>query len=526
MSRSLDIAKILRATEIDNTTNNPLITNTNQLGGGMDSSAVQSVPMQYYGTLDSLPMTNLSIGLQAFVEENRRHYVSNGSGWYNTGYSIGASPYWDSDPLSTYEIVDSATPLIVIAKPQDSDTANFVNQSFGSDSAQYMATITNDSSVFTFTPKTKVEIGNAVAAGNLTDSDGDFVYTFKWSDGINFISKEVTITYNATGFIVLPFVNGGDRGFVFAGRKWPASYNSTTGSNNVSYVGIQYFNTTSPGNASSFGNLNAGSVNEDAYPGSSNSWCDNAAGNMSNGTRALFGAGNNYQSLTNNDYIQYITCATFSSVAIFGQLTRGGYGKGGTSDGIKALMSDGGNRRQIDYVTIDTTGNASDFGDMQSYSSRGAGFSDGVKCVWNVGQSASYGYEYVTAATLSNATTFGYAVQSRYDASCAHGNTTYGMTMGGDTNGSTAISSVEYIVFQTLGNATNWGSSLPQTRKNNAGCGNSNTAFSCGGEDASGNGYLNNIYAISMDVVGNSASDFGDLAVNHQSGVGNSGNAA
>ena len=320
--------------------------------------------------------------------------------------------------------------------------------------------------------------------------------------------------------------NGGDRGFVFAGRKWPASYNSTTGSNNVSYVGIQYFNTTSPGNASSFGSLDAGSVNADGYPGSNNSWCDNAAGNMSNGTRALFGAGNNYQSLTYNDYIQYITCATFSSVAIFGQLTRGGYAKGGASDGIKALMSDGGNRRQIDYVTIDTTGNASDFGDLQAYSSRGAGFSDGIKCVWNCGQSASYGYEYVTAATLSNAVTFGNPVQSRYDASCAHGNTTYGMTMGGDTNGSTAISSIEYIAFQTLGNASDWGSNLPQTRKNNAGCGNSNTAFSCGGEDASGNGYLEQIYAISMDVVGNSASDFGDLAVDHQSGVGNSGNAA
>ena len=85
---------------------------------------------------------------------------------------------------------------------------------------------------------------------------------------------------------------------------------------------------------------------------------------------------------------------------------------------------------------------------------------------------------------------------------------------------------VEYITFQTLGNASGWGSNLPQTRKNNAGCGNSNTAFSCGGEDANGNGYLEQIYAISMDVVGNSASDFGDLAVDHQNGVGNSGNAA
>lgn len=198
MSRSLDIAKILRATEIDNTTNSPLITDPNQLGGGMDSSAVQSVPMQYYETLDSLPITNLSIGLQAFVEENRKHYVSNGSGWYNTGYEIGAAPYWDSEPLSTYEITDSATPLVITALALDSDNPNLVNQSFGSDSAQYMATITNDSSVFTFTPKTKEQIATAIAAGNLTDSDGDFTYTFKWSDGINFVAKAANIIYNTS----------------------------------------------------------------------------------------------------------------------------------------------------------------------------------------------------------------------------------------------------------------------------------------------------------------------------------------
>ena len=62
--------------------------------------------------------------------------------------------------------------------------------------------------------------------------------------------------------------------------------------------------------------------------------------------------------------------------------------------------------------------------------------------------------------------------------------------------------------------------------KNNAGCGNSNTAFSCGGEDASGNGYLEQIYAISMEVVGNNATDFGDCTVDLFRCAGNSGNAA
>ena len=515
MSRSLDIAKILRATEIDNTTNSPLITNADQLGGGMDSSAVQSVPMQYYETLDSLPLTNLSLGLQAFVEENRKHYISNGSGWYNTGYEIGASPYWDSDPLSTYTIVDSATPLIVIAKPQDSDTVNFVNQSFGSDSAQYMATVSNDSSVFTFTPKTKTEIASAINAGNLTDSDGDFVYTFKWSDGINFVAKEVTITYNTRGIVDLPFVNGGDRGFIISGRQWPAQYNSTTGSNNVSYPYIQYFNTTSPGNASTFGSMNEFR----AY----------IAGNMSSGTRALNAGGSGYYT-TKTDKIQYFTCATTNSSSDFGDCFYESTGKAGASDGTKALITSGDtsyNYLRLDYVTIASTGNAQQFGDMASHSDYNSGMSDGVRCVFNGANNNTY--QVVTAATFSDATTFGNMANYRRKATAAHGNAMYGLTMGGQNSGSNEINNVEYIVFQTAGNAVDWGSNLLQVRDENAGTGNSNTAFSCGGTQAYGNTstqYTNEIYAISMEVVGNNATDFGDCTRNMFRCAGNSGNAS
>ena len=176
-SRTLDIVNFLRATELENPNNEALVKSGTSFG--LDSASVQTIPIKYYSTLDSLPVTNLSLGLQAFVDENKRQYISDGTGWYNLPYTIGAAPYWDSDPLSSYTIIDSQTPLIVIAKPQDSDNSNFINQSFGSDSAEYMADISIDSSVFTFTPKTKIEIGNAIAAGNLTDSNGDFIYTFK-----------------------------------------------------------------------------------------------------------------------------------------------------------------------------------------------------------------------------------------------------------------------------------------------------------------------------------------------------------
>ena len=150
---------------------------TTQLGVGF---------VAIYDSVGELPITNINQGDGAYVKSVNGYYISDGIGWRSTTLA-NKDPYWEIEPSGTdREIVDSATPLIVIAKANDSDNPNLVNQSVGSDSAQYMVDVTNDSSVFTFTPKTKLQIADAVAAGNLTDSNGDFVYTFKWSDGINF----------------------------------------------------------------------------------------------------------------------------------------------------------------------------------------------------------------------------------------------------------------------------------------------------------------------------------------------------
>ena len=166
---------------------------------GLDSSQVSAISgsgVSVYETLDSLPSTGLTAGDEAFVKSNYRLYVSNGLGWYNTTL-VNRNPRWDSggEPDASYSIADSSTPLIITARAIDSDNGNLINQSNATDSAQYMATISNDSSVWTFTPKTKSQIGASVAAGDLSDSNGDFIYTFKWSDGVSVLSKPVTISY-------------------------------------------------------------------------------------------------------------------------------------------------------------------------------------------------------------------------------------------------------------------------------------------------------------------------------------------
>tara|TARA_B100001094_G_scaffold332670_1_gene405762 strand:- start:125 stop:2152 length:2028 start_codon:yes stop_codon:yes gene_type:complete len=181
---------------------------------GLDSAQVLNITgsaLQVFDALDSLPMTGLSEGDEAFIKNTNRLYISDGSGWYNTTL-VNRTPTWSTEPDATYDIADSATPLVITALATDSDNpdTSLLNQSVATDSAQYMVDVSNDSSVWTFTPKTASQIGAAVAAGNLTDSNGDFVYTFKWSDGISFVSKSVTIAYNpasgggsasATGFL-------------------------------------------------------------------------------------------------------------------------------------------------------------------------------------------------------------------------------------------------------------------------------------------------------------------------------------
>jgi hypothetical protein len=188
-SKVRDIAKILGKTETNNETNIALRLSTENVG------------LSVYATLDDLPTTGLTAGDTGFIPPTNRLYVSNGSGWYNIALS-NATPRWITEPNTTYDITDSATPLVITAKATDSDNSdiNLLHQSFVSDSAQYLVDISRDSSVYTFTPKSQDSIGASVTSGDLTDSDqNNFIYTFKWSDGINFISKAVTINYNFGG---------------------------------------------------------------------------------------------------------------------------------------------------------------------------------------------------------------------------------------------------------------------------------------------------------------------------------------
>lgn len=502
MSRSLDIAKILRATELDNTENNRLLYEGEDVRG-VDSATVQSTGMQYYSTLDSLPTTNLEVGLLSFVEENRRLYLSDGNGWYNTAYVASALPYWVTEPDSTYEIIDSATPLTITALANDSDNPLLVNQSFGSDSQEFMATVSNDSSVFTFTPKSADSISQSVIAGDLTDSNGDFVYTFKWSDGVNFVAKEVTITYNITS-------SGGGSSW-YGSRAWstggrtsdtsapysgynntihlsiPTQSNSTQTQDIFSYPGQVGFQAsgvsdstclvvggsdTGPTSITDIRNFNCATLGASVSHGSLTPVFTNGEdgymnnGSLSDGDRCVFQAAFDYQTGTSTaTTMGYVSIQNAGDATDFGELTQGRRGTASSNDSTRGLFVGGeagtGGYNTIDYITIQTAGDATDFGDY-NYSVRSpASTSDATMTIVSGGRwagSAATMYNtycgYVTIQTPGNASSFGNLQNARREHMMSSDGT-YAVTWGGRAPGTPSYALAhEYQVFATQGNAT------------------------------------------------------------------------
>ena len=556
MGRSRDIAKFLSATEAENTDNlNLLHTGSNV---GVDSAQAQRIGIQTYSTLDSLPMTDLEQGEQAFITGTNRLYISNGAGWYNVGL-VNATPRWDSggEPDAEYTIADSATPLIITARAIDSDNSdkNLLNQSFVTDSAQYMVNISNDSSVFTFTPKSADSIGIEVGAGNLTDSNGDFVYTFKWSDGINFVSKAVTIGYSpAGGGAPAEGTFYGNRGIYFSG------YASTGGS-----TVIDYWDMVTASNATKFGDLDVG-------------YRYYAGGAASSNSRALYmggsGDGTDYSDTYagyGTNKISYITCATPANALDFGDLSQHSRiaSNAVEGDGTYAVSAGGGSlassnqastdysRSQMEYVTIATTGNSSAMGNLTYAREDGSALSNGTRMVVGGGMfmahsSAGYSNMYVTynvmdyfvVANFGSAGDFGDLLSHTTQlAGAGTGSGDRGLFMGGldrtpysgnSYPPSTYSDVMQYITVSTPSNATDFG----DLRGGFAGTQASGDAYThgcCNGTNAqfvggytyrSGSAaYLSEIQDVVMDTLGN-ATLHGDLTVARYGGGATSGAAA
>ena len=476
----------------------------------------------YYDTLDSLPITGLTSGDQAFVSATERYYVSDGNGWFNTTL-INKNIRWDSggEPSASYSIVDSATPLIITARAADSDNANFLNQSFGSDSAQFMATVTNDSSVFTFTPKTAAQIGASVAAGDLTDSNGDFIYTFKWSDGLSFVNKAVTITYSPSGFTGTNW--NGSRVLFNAGQANSATY---------SYVDeIEYFDITTLGNSQSFGNVSEIKSKVVAVSSAQRNVIMNGFGHLS--TQTPPGSGRNM------DEMEYVDFATPANAVSFGLLATGSHDAAAGSNGTRGIIGGGdiattSPTARMEYITIDTTSNASSFGNMSNARHNLMSTNDDTYLGFLEGYASSNsinnGNTWVTMDTLGNSSSTGDLYPFR------HGNggrgvcsdNTYGVVFGGNASlgGSSWNNEIRYLTIATKSDGSDFGDCLTSLAHNaQAGYAETKRGVSMGGFYNPGTNQIDTIQYITIDTPSN-AQNFGTLTTTKDYGYGSSGNAA
>jgi hypothetical protein len=188
MSRVRDITKFLEETRKTNTSLKALRPSTTST---IDSAAVlvmkNASGMSVFSTLDSLPVTSLTTGQQAYVTENSRIYVSNGNGWYNVAV-VNATPSLSLSASGTIALTaGSATTITMTATDSDNDDASLVlSLESGGDLFKF-ATVSQDSSVVTITPRTE---DSATTLG----SDGSATLTFKASDGINQATVQNTFT--------------------------------------------------------------------------------------------------------------------------------------------------------------------------------------------------------------------------------------------------------------------------------------------------------------------------------------------
>ena len=183
--------------------------------------------------------------------------------------------------------------------------------------------------------------------------------------------------------------------------------------------------------------------------------------------------------------------------------------------GVACMGDNNGNSEVYDFVTIATLGNATDFGDCTSPArfdpaacadaTRGVCFGGGISASQNI-------IEYITVATEGNATDFGdMTAATRHNTGMA--DATYGLSTGGYT--SSVVNSIDYVTIQTLGNAQDFGDLSDNTRSH-ASCADATRGLVMTGYR---NALTLSITYLTIASTGNSTT-FGDVTVARQSAAG------
>ena len=368
------------------------------------------------------------------------------------------------------------------------------------------------------------EYNTSAAQTTFQDSDVNGNVLSYSADGIIVYYNGVlmpTSDYTATDGSSVVFTTAVDSGGTVTIAKWALASSGGSGGSSfnwggdraivapgfneyiVNQQGIDYFDITTTGNASDFGDVTAAAT----YHVSA----------LSDGSTALFAGGN-----SRTNVIDYVTISTPSNATDFGDLNVSGTSLAGishTTYGVWGGVDPRGNT--IQYVTIASPGNASDFGDLTvSRYACGVGMDAtyGLFAGGDDGDAAmSNAIDYITIATTSNASDFGDLLTKRNSPGGASDATrsVFAGGYGGDGSQSRR-NEIEYVTTATPSNATDFGD-LSTDRHGMGGTSNGTRAVFTGGDNqaaVNGGTYaLNTIDYVTIQTTSNS-SDFGDLTTN------------
>jgi hypothetical protein len=366
-----------------------------------------------------------------------------------------------------------------------------------------------------------------------SDVDGNVLaYTadgiIVWYNGVQMLDTD---DYTATNGTSVSLTRGADSGSSLVIGKWALGSSSSAssglawggdrgiiGAGSNSITEISYFDITTEGNTSDFGDVTAARSN---------------LGGTSNSTRGVFMGGYTSGGPAARNIMDYITISTPGNATDFGDTTVAAYygSVGVVSDGTYGLWHigySGGTSTAIDYITIATTGNASDFGDRTESAYGTGSLCDATYGVFAGGDSYSVTIDYVTIATPGNASDFGDLTVGRKEFAGAS-DSTRGLFLGGQSAGPSYPSVVDYITTATTGNATDFGdfTTAEYTSKGSASSNGTRAVYGAAMWSVSGTPTLtdNRQEYFTIQTTGN-ATDFGDVSTMRAEAAGLSGAAA
>ena len=284
-----------------------------------------------------------------------------------------------------------------------------------------------------------------------------------------------------------------------ASSSWYGARALIIGGNNRSTT-IDYYNISSPGNATDFGDVSnsGGSIHGTA---------------VSNGTRTVF-------TVYNPASYETVVVATTGNSSSFGDLVTDEDGKNSVTDASRGVFAGNDNQgSDMEYITIDTASNATAFGYTLTVGrGYGGGAGNGTIGLFfggsipsNAGRSSNV-IDYITVQTPSNATDFGDLSQG-LQIRGATSDATRAIVGGGMTTTNDSYSNeIQYVTMASAGNATDFGDI---TRNADGTCtGDGTYATWAGGVQGTGSPtyYTNVIDRVTIQTPAN-ATDFGDLSV-------------